>query len=89
MACSGKPIFEANSVSFASEKGEEGDRWRRGVEDGELFGLKEGVERFGVCEAQIRWAIVEESSGLLTFKGSTREGFPKGVSSRPSGSKDF
>jgi hypothetical protein len=54
-----------------SEKGEEGDRWRRGVEHGELFGLKEGVERFGV------------------FMGSTREGFPRGVSLRPSGSRDF
>lgn len=41
-------MFDAKSTSLASGKGEHGDNWRRGVEHGELFGLKEGVERLGV-----------------------------------------
>ena len=45
-------MLEAKSVSLASEKGEGGEGWREGVEHGEQFGLKEGVERLGVCEAK-------------------------------------
>lgn len=41
-------MFEAKSVSLAPGEEEQGDSWRRGVEHGELFGLKEGVERLGV-----------------------------------------
>ena len=37
-------------MSLASGKGEHGDSWRGGVEHGELVGLREGVEGFGVYE---------------------------------------
>ena len=52
-------MFDAKSASPASGKGEQGDSWRGGVEHGELFGLKEGVERLGVYDGKIRWEIVK------------------------------
>lgn len=76
-------------MSLAPGKGEQGDSWRGGVEHGELVGLKEGVERFGVYEARVRRAIVGELSNIVTFMGSTKGAVPEGVSPRPSGSKDF